>query len=197
MLYISPLPVPLVPLLFHFPYPILPLPYNPHTSSLAYIHSPEAMWCQWSAPCRLGDDPIRPAQHEYRFPTIIQLDEVAPPPPSSQKALLSPVPSSGQSYDYYTSSEECEEVENEEEEEEATESYCSSDPSCPEFGMEDPERASVMASAPVEQKAKMSRVLAWRNSFDSVSAEDHAGRSRLFLPLHPWPCPIFLSCHSP
>jgi len=142
------------------------------------------MWRQWSTPYRLGDDPILSAQHEYRFPTIIQLDEVAPPPPSSQKALLSPVPSSNQSYDYYTSSEECEEVEDgdgdqdEEEEEEATESYCSSDPSCPEFGMEDPERPSAGASAPLEQKVKMSRVLAWRNSFDSVFAEDHEGTSR-------------------
>ena len=65
--------------------------------------------------------------------------------------------------------------EEEEEEEEATESYCSSDPLCPGFGVADPERASAMASAPVEQKAKMSRVLAWRNSFDSVTAEDNSG----------------------
>ncbi|KAF9784912.1 hypothetical protein BJ322DRAFT_1108390 [Thelephora terrestris] len=126
------------------------------------------MLCQWSATYCLGDDPARSAQQDYRFPTIIQLDEVAPPPPSSQK---SPVPSSSQSYDYYSTSEECEEVE----EEEATESYCSSDPSCPEIDMGDSERGSVTTSAPVEQKAKMSRVLAWRSSFDSVFAEDNAG----------------------
>ena len=135
------------------------------------------MWCQWSASYRLGDDPIRSAQHEYRFPTIIQLDEVGPPPPSSHKALLSPVPSSSQSYDYYSSSEEYEEVE---EEEEATESYCSSDPLDPGFGTGDPEHTSGVASAPVEQTAKMSRVLAWRNSFDGAFAEDNAGMFRLF-----------------
>lgn len=135
------------------------------------------MLCQWSATYCLGDDPARPAQHEYRFPTIIQLDEVAPPPPSSQKASLSPVPSSSQSYDYYSTSEEYEELEVDEEEEEATESYCSSDPSCLGFGMEDSERGPVTASAPIEQKAKMSRVLAWRNSFDSVFADDNAGVS--------------------
>lgn len=130
------------------------------------------MWCQWSTSYRLGDDPIHSPQHEYRFPTIIQLDEVAPPPRSSQKALLSPVQSSSQSYDYYSSSEGCEEVEDDDDEEEATESYCSSDPSCPGLGIADPERASAMASAPVE---KMSRVLAWRNSFDSVFTEDNSG----------------------
>ncbi|KAF9644048.1 hypothetical protein BDM02DRAFT_3190950 [Thelephora ganbajun] len=132
------------------------------------------MRCQWSTSYRIGDDPIRSAQHECRFPTIIQLEEVAPPPPPSQKALFSPVPSSSHSCDYYSSSEEYEEVEGEEEEE-ATESYCSSDPSCPGFGMGDQGRASAMASTPVEQKVKMSRVLAWRNSFDGVFAEDSAG----------------------
>jgi hypothetical protein len=60
----------------------------------------------------------------------------------------------------------------EEDEEEATESYCSSDLSGPRTG--DPERASEAASAPVEQTAKMSRVLAWRNSFDSVFTESNA-----------------------
>jgi len=129
------------------------------------------MWRQWPSSYRLGDEPIRSTQHEYRFPTIIQLDEVGPPPPSSQKALLSPVTSSSQSYDYYSSSEECEEVEGvedeEEDEEEATESYCSSDPSGPRLGAGDPERASATV--------KMSRVLAWRNSFDSVFNESDAG----------------------
>lgn len=132
------------------------------------------MLCQLPATYCPGDDPARSAQHEYRFPTIIQLDEVAPPPPSSQKATLSPVPSSSQSYGYYSSSEECEEVEDEEGEEEATESYCSSDPSCPGFCVGDSELESAATSAPVEQKAKMNRVLAWRNSFDSVFAEDNA-----------------------
>ena len=137
------------------------------------------MLCQWTTPRHLGDDPIHSTQHGYRFPTIIQLDEVAPPPSSSQKPLLSPGPSSSQSYDCYSSSEEYEEVEDDEDEEEATESYCSSDPTCPGFGVEDPERASAMASAPVEQKAKMNRVLAWRNSFDSIFAEDNAGMSHI------------------
>ena len=144
------------------------------------------MLCQRTTSCHLGDDPIHSAQHEYRFPTIIQLDEVAPPSPSSRKPLLSPVPSSSQSYDYYTSSEEYEEVEDDEDEEEATESYCSSDPTCPGVGVGDSERASAMASAPVEQKAKMSRVLAWRNSFDSVFADDNAGMSRPRLLPHLW-----------
>jgi hypothetical protein len=151
--------------------------------------------CQRTTSCHLGDDPIHSTQHDYRFPTIIQLDEVAPPPPSSQKLLLSPVPSSSQSYGYYTSSEECEEVEDDEDEEEATESYCSSDPTCPVFGVEDPERASALASAPVEQKAKMSRVLAWRNSFDGVFAEDNAGMSRLSPLPHRWYFSLPLSCH--
>lgn len=143
------------------------------------------MLCQRTTSCHLRVDPMHPAQHEYRFPTIIQLDEVAPPPPSAQKPLLSPVPSSSQSYGYYSSSEECEEVEeDDDDEEEATESYCSSDPTCPGFGVGDPERASATASAPVEQKAKMSRVLAWRNSFDSVFTEDNAGMS------HPYPLPL-------
>jgi len=123
---------------------------------------------------------------------IIQLDEVAPPPPPSKAAPLSPGPSSSQSYDYYSSSEECEEIE----EEEATESYCSSDPSCPELGMGDPECEPAMTLAPVEQKAKMSRVLAWRNSFDSVFTEDNAGMSRLCLLPYPWYFPT-VSCHSP
>jgi len=69
-----------------------------------------------------------------------------------------------------------EEVEDEEEqEEEATESYCSSDLSSPRLGTGNPERASETASAPVEQTVKMSRVLAWRNSFDSVFTESNAG----------------------
>ena len=134
------------------------------------------MWRQWPTSYRLGDDSIHSVQHEYRFPTIIQLDEVGPPPPSSNKALLSPVTSSSQSYDYYSSSEDCEEVEEvEDEEEEATESYCSSDLSGPRLVTGDPERASETASAPVEQTVKMSRVLAWRNSFDSVFTESNAG----------------------
>ena len=132
------------------------------------------MLCQWSTSNCLEDHPVRSVQHEYRFPPIIQLDEVDPPPPA-QKSSFSPVPSSSQSYDYWSSSEECDEVEDgeeEEEEEEATESYCSSDPSCPGLGVED---AEPTVSAPVEQKVKMSRVLAWRNSFDSVFADDNAG----------------------
>lgn len=149
------------------------------------------MWCQWSASYRLGEDPIRSAQHEYRFPTIIQLDEVGPPPPSSHKALLSPVPSSSQSYDYYSSSEEHGEVEGEEEEEEATESYCSSDPLGHGLGAGDPEHASGVAIAPVEQTVKMNRVLAWRNSFDGVFTEDNAGMFCLF------PSTLPLSGHSP
>ena len=132
------------------------------------------MLCQLSATYCLGDDPTRSVPHECRFPTIIQLDEVAPPPPSSQKATLSPVPSSSQSYDYYSSSEEGE-VEDEEDEEEATESYCSSDPSHPGFCVGNPELEPAATLAPAEQKTKMNRVLAWRNSFDSVFAEDNAG----------------------
>lgn len=128
---------------------------------------------QWSTSHCLGGHPAHSVQHEYRFPTIIQLDEVAPPPPP-QKSSFSPVPSSSQSYDYWSSSEE---EEDGEEEEEATESYCSSDPSCPECGMENSERGSATASAPAEQKVKMNRVLAWRSSFDSVFAEDNAGMS--------------------
>lgn len=153
------------------------------------------MWCQWSAAYRLGDDPIRSTQHEYRLPTIIQLDEVAPPPPSSQKPLLSPVPSSSQSYDHYSSSEECEEVEDEEDEEEATQSYCSSDPSCLGLGVEDPERAPVAASVPVEQTTRMSRVLAWRNSFDDVFAEDNAGVFCLCLSPHRWHLALPFPCY--
>lgn len=164
------------------------------------------MLCQWPASHRIGDRPARSAQHEYRFPTIIQLDEVAPPP-LPQKTSFSPVPSSSQSYDYWTSSEEYDEAEGgeEEEEEEATESYCSSDPSCPGFGMEDSERGSATASAPVEQKVKMSRVLAWRNSFDSAFADENAGMSSSvsccalgFFPPYPllllatYPCPADL-----
>ena len=142
---------------------------------------------------------MRPVQDEYRFPTIIQLDEVAPPPPSSQKALLSPISSSNQSYDYYSSSEECEEMEDDEDEEEATESYCSSDPPCPAFGMGDPEPAPASTSAPMEQKVKMNRVLAWRNSFDSVLAEDEAGGFRLCLyhTLGISPCPFLAVLHKP
>ena len=155
------------------------------------------MWHQWSTSYHLGDAPITSAQHEYRFPTIIQLDEVGPPPPSSHKALLSPVTSSSQSYDYYSSSEEVEGVEDEEEEEEATESYCSSDLSGPRLGTGDPERASVTASAPVEQTVKMSRVLAWRNSFDSAFTEDNAGMFCLYpLTLRCYPA-LPLSCHPP
>ena len=115
---------------------------------------------------------------------VIQLDEVVPPPPSTHKALLSPVQSSSQSYDYYSSSEEYE-VEDEEEEE-ATESYCSSDLLGPGSGTGDPERASAVASAPVEQTVRMSRVLAWRNSFDSVFAEDNTGMFHLFPSLYPF-----------
>jgi len=66
-------------------------------------------------------------------------------------------------------------MEEAEDEEEATESYCSSDLSGPRLGTGDPERGSEVASAPVEQTAKMSRVLAWRNSFDSVFTESDAG----------------------
>lgn len=159
------------------------------------------MWRQWSTSYRLGDDSIRSAQHEYRFPTIIQLDEVGPPPPSSHKALLSPVTSSSQSYDYYSSSEDCEEVEEvedeEEDEEEATESYCSSDLSGPRLGTGDPERASETASAPVEQTVKMSRVLAWRNSFDSVFTESDAGMFCLCPSPLLWYPALPLSCHPP
>jgi hypothetical protein len=132
----------------------------------------ETMLCQWSASHCLEDHPARSVQHEYRFPPIIQLDEVAPPPPV-QKVSFSPVPSSSQSYDYWSSSEECDEEEDGEEE--ATESYCSSDPSCPGFGVEGAERGSASVSTPVEQKVKMSRVMAWRNSFDSAFADDNAG----------------------
>ena len=160
---------------------------------------PESMLSQWSTSHCLGDHPARSGQHECRFPPIIQLDEVAPPPPP-QKSSLSPVPSSSQSYDYWSSSsEEFDEVEDGEEEEEATESYCSSDPSCPGFGMGDSDRGSTTASAPVEQKVKMNRVLAWRSSFDSVFVEDNAGMfshtllchplGTFFLPLATIPCP--------
>ena len=160
-----------------------PLPQETGISEFTRL---ETMWCQWSASYRLGEDPLRSAQHEYRFPMVIQLDEVVPPPPSTHKALLSPVQSSSQSYDYYSSSEEYEEIEDEEEEEEATESYCSSDLLGPGSGTGDPERASAVASAPVEQTVRMSRVLAWRNSFDSVFAEDNTGMFHLFPSLYPF-----------
>ena len=159
--------------------------FPPKGPEITDLPRPETMLCQWSTSHSLGDHTARSTQHEHRFPPIIQLDEVAPPPPP-QKTSFSSVPSSSQSYDYWTSSEEYDEVGDvEEEEEEATESYCSSDPSCPRFGTEGSERGSVTASAPVEQKVKMNRVLAWRNSFDSVFAEDNAGMSLIypFLPL--------------
>lgn len=154
------------------------------------------MLCQWSTSHCLGGHPARSAQDEYRFPTIIQLDEVPPPAPA-QKAPFSSVPSSSQSYDCWSSSEECDEVDDGEEEEEATESYCSSDPSCPVFGIENSERGSVTASAPVEQKTKMSRVLAWRSSFDGAFAEDNAGKSLSALRSHPFSYPFSPLATSP
>ena len=210
MLYMSPsFPVSLVPSSLLSPPPVSgPLPsltiparhpwprFNPppQESGISYF---SRMWHQWSAPYRLGDDPLRSAQQEYRFPTIIQLDEVGPPPPSSQKALLSPVPSSSQSYDYHSSSEEYEEVDEvDDEEEEATESYCSSDLSGLGFGTGDPERAPTMVSIPVEQTVRMSRVLAWRNSFDSAFSEDNAGMFFLCLSLHRCHLPLALARHT-
>ena len=194
MCYIFPLPLtPPFALSLPLPYPVPPSLIIPTRylelrfkspaiiSDISYFLHPGKMLCQWPTPYHLGGDLVHSAQHEYQFPTIIQLDEVAPPPPSSQKAILSPVPSSSQSYDYFSSSSECEDTEDEEEEEAASESYCSSDLSTPV--MEDLERASATVSVPVEQKAKMSRVMAWRNSFDSMFAEENAGMCRsCFLP---------------
>ena len=65
--------------------------------------------------------------------------------------------------------------------------------------MGDPEPTPATTSAPVEQKAKMSRVLAWRNSFGSVVAEDEAGEFRLCLyrTLGILPCPFLAVLHIP
>lgn len=88
-------------------------------------------------------------------------------------------------------------MDDDEDEEEATESYCSSDPPSPGFGMDDPERTPASTSAPVEQKVKMNRVLAWRSSFDSVLAGDEAGGFRLCLYHTLGILALPLSCRSP
>jgi hypothetical protein len=104
-------------------------------------------------------------QQGQHSPVIIQLDEVSAPailkgPAPFHRSNPVTLSSSYASSSYWSSSEEEDE---EDETEDDCESYCSSDDESDTTNIEDP---------------SMSRVLAWRSSFESVYVRDYGKFSR-------------------